>query len=278
MLHSEKGQALPIVLALLAIGGLVIVPSLDYAATSLNSSRILDEGTKGVYAADAAVEYALWSLINDETLPTQLPENINQMEANIQTEDKGECTLYFGELIRPQPGVHLDWLDVEGDMVDEGGGVYRYIITVTWQDGAVSAIKLTEVGARIPVGYTYVSGSADNFTENLSTVGPDEAQDAHGAYLLNWELDKPFPEVSENQTVQTQTFYITGTGSQEGEYAWVVALRQDVGEIGEITGTQYKITATATRPGYSRTIAKIVAEVMVTEGTAYITSWQISKQ
>ncbi len=275
-LSSEKGQALPIVLGMLAIGGLTIAGSLNYATTTLNGSRILEEGTKGIYATGAGVEHALWSLGNGISPSTQLTENINQMEVNIQTEEKGTYTLYLGELI--EPGVHCDYLDVDGDMVwDEVAQAYKYTITVTWQaDPGEPSIKLLEVGARIPVGYSYQAGSAASFAENLSTDEPAENLDGHGAYLLNWVLGTPRPEISEDEPVKTQTSYITGTGSQEGHYAWVVASREDVGAVGEITGTSYRITATATRPEDGRTTAKIVAEVMIGGGITYIVSWQIS--
>ena len=272
VISSEKGQALPLVLALLVLGGLTIAPSLSYAATSLNSARILGESMNGVYAADAGVEDALWCLENGASPSQQLPENINKMEVTIQTEEKGTYTLYFGELI--QPGEHSDYLDVDGEMVEEEPGIYKYTITVTLQ--AESTIHLKEVGARIPVGYSYQSGSADSFAENLSIGEPDETVDSLGAYLLNWELELPHPSVSQENPVQTQTFYITGEGSQEGHYAWVVASRTDIGAVGEITGTSYKITATATRPEDGKTTARIVADVMIEGETTYILSWQIS--
>ena len=273
-LSSEKGQALPIVLALLAIGGLTIAPSLSYATTSLNGSRILEEDMKGVYAAGAGVEHALWSLGKGISPSQQLPENINQMAVTIQTEERGTYTLYLGELI--QPGVHFDFLDVDGDMMWDGEAeAYKYIITVSLQQE--STMHLKEVGARIPAGYSYQSGSAASFTENLSTDEPEEILDTRGVYMLNWELGIPQPSVSQENPVQTQTFYITITGTtseEEGDYAWVVANRTDVGAVGEIAGTSYKITATATRPEHGRTTAKIVADVMIGE-TTYITSWQI---
>lgn len=275
ILSSQKGQAQPIVLALLVIGGLTIAASLNYTTTSLKSSRILEEGVKGVYAADAGVEDTLWFLARGTSPSTQLPENINRMEVNIQTEETGNTTLYLGELI--QPGQHSDYLDVDGDMVwDEEAQAYKYTITVTWQPEAPSILHLKEVGARIPVGYSYQSGSAASFAENLSTGEPDETLDTLGAYLLNWELGLPQPGVSQEDPVQTQTFYLTGEGSQEGHYAWVVANREDIGAIGEISGTSYRITAIATRPGDGRTTARIVAEVIIGGGITYIVSWQIS--
>ncbi len=275
MISSEKGQILPLVLALLVFGGLVIAPSLSYAATSLNSSRILAEGMNGVYAADAGVEDALWCLRNGISPSEQLSGNINQMQVAIQTEEKGTYTLYLGELIRP--GEHSDYLDVDGEMIwDEEAEAYKYTITVTWQpESGMPVIHLEGIGARLPVGYSYQSGSAASFVDNLSTDEPDETVDSVGAYLLDWEFGTPEPSVSENNPVQTQTFYITGAGSQEGDYAWVVASRDDIGAIGEITGTSYRITTTATRLGDGRTTAKIVSDVMLGE-MIYILSWQIS--
>ncbi len=274
---GEKGQVLPAVLALLVLGGLAIVPSLNYAATSLNAGRIISEGVRGVYAADAGVEDALWSLENGISPPQQLSENINQMEVTVQTEDKGTYTLYLGELI--QPGEHSDHLSVDGEIVwDEGAEAYKYTITVTWQPlPGIPVIHLVEVGARLPVGYEYQQYSSAMFPENLSTDDDNELTqtlDTSGTWLLNWDLKSSNPSVSEGNPVQTQTFYITGEGSQEGHYGWVVASRTDIGAVGEITGNSYKITATATRPGDGRTTAKIVAEVMIGE-TTYIVSWQI---
>jgi len=274
MISSEKGQILPLVLALLVFGGLVIAPSLSYAATSLNSSRMLEERMNGVYAADAGVEDALWCLRNGISPSEQLSENINQMQVAIQTEEKGTYTLYFGELI--QPGEHNDYLDVDGEVIwDEEAEAYKYTITVIWQpESGVPVIHLRGIGARLPIGYSYQSGSAAGFVDNLSADEPDEMVDSVGAYLLDWEFGTPEPSVSQSNPVQTQTFYITGEGSQEGDYVWVLASREDIGAIGEITGTSYGITATATRPGDGKTTAKIVADVMIAE-TTYILSWQI---
>ena len=276
MLSGERGGALPIVLALLALGGLTIASSLNYASTSLNAERILDETMKGVYAAEAGVEDTLWSLA-EGVPPQQLLENINQMEVDIQTEEKGFYTLYLGELI--EPGGHSEYLDIYGEVIwDEGAEAYKFTIIITWQPNeGTPVIHLEEVGARLPLGYSYQSESAADFVDNLSTGEPDEAVDGLGAHLLNWELGTPQPEVSEVNPVQTQTFYITGDGELEGDYTWVVANRVDVGAVGEIAGTKYKITATATRPGDGKTTAKIVADVMIGEGTVYIVSWQISK-
>lgn len=276
IVSSEKGQALPIVLGLLVLGGLTIASSLGYTATSLKSSRLLEEDVRGIYAADAGMEDALWSLTNGWPPGIYIPELINKMAVFIQTEEKGTYTLYLGELI--EPGEHSDYLEVDGEIVwDEEAEAYKYTVTVTWQpDSGTPVIHLEEIGARLPLDYSYQPWSAASFEENLSTDEPDETLDALGAYLLNWELGPPSPSVSENETVRTQTFYILGEGSQEGNYTWAVANRDDIGAAGEITGTSYKITTTAKRPENGETTAKIVADVMIEEGTAHILAWHIS--
>ena len=59
-----------------------------------------------------------------------------------------------------------------------------------------------------------------------------------------------------------------------GDYAWVVANRQDIGAVGEFYGAGYKITATAAGVS-SKTTTTIVADVMIGGGMTYIVSWQI---
>lgn len=276
---SEKGQALPIVLVLLAIGSLTIAVSLNYATTSLKGSEIVEKKTEGIYAAGAGVERALWSLGGGGTPPTQLSENISGMAVGIETQNKGTFTLYFGELINVD-AVHSDWLDVTGNITALGGDVYRYTITVIWQPGSgLPGIKLEEVGARLPIGYTYQVGSAD-IVGNLSRNDPPLPipTDTYGAYLLRWNLGTPRPEVSSSQPTRTQSFNIIGTGSTSGHYANVLAQPDAIGPVGEITGTRYKITATATRPADGKIAAEVVTETMIQDdGTINILSWQITK-
>ena len=275
ILKDESGQALLITLAMLVIGGLTIVPSLNLTFSSVKSSHRLEEGTRGTYAADAGIEDTLWALANGLSPSSQLPDNINGMQVNLQTVDKGVYTVYLGELI--EPGGHSEYLDVSGNITwDPGADAYKYTITVTWiPNPGPPTIHLGEVGARIPVGYTYQAGSAADFAENLSTDEPEETLDGQDAYLLNWDLGTPAPYVSGAQPVQTQIFYIDGTGNLEDYYSWVVADREDIGAVGEITGTAYRITARALCPETGETTATIVAEIMIGGGVTHITSWQI---
>jgi len=274
IVKGETGQALPAVLILLVLGGLLIAPSLSYASTSLNSSQAVVENTNGLYAADAGVEDTLWCLENGVPAHTSLSETLNGMAVTIQIEDKGEYNLCAGEWI--EGSEHCKFLTVSTNMTWDGGaGAYKYTITVTRQPESSGNIKLTEVGARLPPGYGYQPGSAALFGNNISTGEPDDTLDQYGAHLLEWDLPPPYPELSAGDPTRTQIFYATGAGDLEGYYAWVVAQREDVGGLSEVIGNVYIITATATRSGGGEVITRVVADVVETGGEVHITSWQI---
>ncbi|MFC2051955.1 hypothetical protein ACFLT4_04425 [Chloroflexota bacterium] len=273
-LSCQKGQALPIVLGLLAIGGLTITVSLNYATTNLNGSRIVDERVRGIYAAGAGVERALWSLGRGEGPPTQLSENVSGMAVGMETLDLGTFTLYQGELA--DPGAQSNKLDVSSNITWVEDDRYRFEITVTLL--VDQTIHLDTTGARIPPGYDY--DNSVTRSDGEATSDPEITQDDQGAYLLNWlwnDWGLTRPRLDKDNTEFTLTFYINGTGSLAGQYAWVVADPGAIGLVGEITGTRYRITATATRPEDGRTTAEIASDVMIQDdGTMNITSWQIS--
>lgn len=272
---SQKGQALPVVLALLVVGGLTISPVLHHAAAGLISSRTIAKGVKGVYAAEAGVEYALWCNKHSVPVPAQLPETANQLQVSIQSHDKGIYTVRFGELVQTEE--HSIWLDVDGIMEwDNGAGKYRYTITVTWQPvPGTPVIHLGEVGVRLPVGYSYEPWSALLFDDNLSTVEPDRGEDFNGAQMLKWTFSSPYPYVSKAEQMRRQAFYLNGSGELGGDYTWGVAIRSDVGVVGEITGNLYLITSTA-RTQSGEVTAEITADVLEADRT-YVITWSISK-
>jgi hypothetical protein len=62
ILKEQAGQALPMALILLVLGGLIIVPMLSLMTTNLNANRVVETKTEGIYAADAGIQDALWKL------------------------------------------------------------------------------------------------------------------------------------------------------------------------------------------------------------------------
>lgn len=76
-LRNEEGFALPTALVLLLVGGLLVVPSISLAYTSITANRAADEADKSQYAADAGIEYAYWQIKNNTNL--QLPATGQQI-------------------------------------------------------------------------------------------------------------------------------------------------------------------------------------------------------
>ncbi|MFC1991403.1 hypothetical protein ACFLVC_01550 [Chloroflexota bacterium] len=279
LVNGERGQALAIVLGLLAIGGLTVAGTVNYATTSLKSNQIIQENTRGIYAAGAGVEYSLWALLGNGTPLTQLPENVNQMQVNINIveEDEALYTLYLDELVEIDSMVHSDWVVVSTNITLVGGTTSNYTISIIRLEEADGTIKLKELGAVLPMGYTYVPDSAALFPENISPDNPtDTGNLASGAQWLKWIWAPGIgrPLITGNHT---QGFYIDGTGSLDGAYAWLVAQSNDIGEVSEILGVMFRITSTAVRPEDGRTMAKINCDVIIGSGKTYILSWRISK-
>lgn len=278
IITNQKGQALPLVLGLLLLGGVTLAPTINFAASSLTGIRNNEMTIRGRYAADAGVEYVIWAVRNGQIPPLQLPENVNDMAVSLQYLDKGIYTLYLGELVASS--VHLDYLAISGDMVwDAGAQAYKFTITITWQpDQGKPVVHLDEVGAKLPRGYTYWTGSANSFPENLSRAEPTVTTDVSESQMLNWVLGSPAPSVSQHDPVATQSFYINESEVAPGDYSWVVADRDDAEVVGTVRGYLYIITATATRPQDGVMTGQIKADVIITEsGSVYVISWKVLK-
>jgi type II secretory pathway component PulK len=74
---GQNGQALPIVLAALALGIMVVAPFLSHASANLISARAYQQMLYEQYSADAGIEQAIWSLTEDN-LASQIAEVNNK--------------------------------------------------------------------------------------------------------------------------------------------------------------------------------------------------------
>lgn len=82
-IKGQKGQALPIVLVLLVLGGLVIAPTLQHASTSLKGHEVLERKSDELYAADSGIDYALFKMSNGETTINDYQLNGKTVSVNI---------------------------------------------------------------------------------------------------------------------------------------------------------------------------------------------------
>jgi hypothetical protein len=265
-IRDNHGQAMIAALICFALGGLAIAPVVSYAGTSVKSVTLKKSSLQGLYSADAGIEDVLWSLKNGTQPHTSLSQNLNNMQVAMNTENKGEYTLVAGDWVTTGP--HSSDLSIETSMVwDDGHNAYKCTITCTWT--GPGQCKLIEVGARLPPGCDYEAWSAALFGGNLSIDEPNNQLDGQGSHMLSWS----FPKISIAE--RTQIFYITGDGEQEGGYGFAEASREDVGEVGELIGAFYIVTATATNPQSGMVTGKVVADVMLKTDNMYIVSWRM---
>jgi cytoskeletal protein CcmA (bactofilin family) len=87
--NSQKGQALPIALVILAAGILIIAPFLDYASSNVTGSQTYGQSITEQYSADAGVEYAIWSLQNGELDVPEFALNNNTVNVTVESEGEG---------------------------------------------------------------------------------------------------------------------------------------------------------------------------------------------
>lgn len=80
---NEKGQALPVVLILLVLGGLTIAPLLAHMSTGLNATRIHHEKMVEQYNNDSAIEHATWRLLYDSDFVESMTPDDPSVEYSI---------------------------------------------------------------------------------------------------------------------------------------------------------------------------------------------------
>lgn len=276
--NRQAGIALPAVLICMALGGVLIAPSMAFVSSSLKVTLSQHDRIRGAYAAEAGVEDVLWRVKNSQSPRTTLPETPSGMNVTMSTESRGNYTMYAGEWVTTNE--HYDWLLVTSNVTwDAGHGAYKYVVTITWDvsDDPSAVIHIAEIGARLPMGYTYETGSTALFGSNLSQFEPAITADREGAQMVNWVFETPRPSVRKNDPTRTQTFYMSGSGEINNNYSWAVAERTDVGPVGELSGSFYTITSIATRPSGGLT-ARVVANAMMADNSVYIISWRIYGQ
>jgi len=75
-LKLESGGSLPAALITLAVGSLLLTPFLSFVSTRSLGTRAAGETFSEQYAADAGVEFGIWSLLNDLAFRIQVDSSI----------------------------------------------------------------------------------------------------------------------------------------------------------------------------------------------------------
>ncbi|MFB0559199.1 MAG: hypothetical protein ACETVS_01520 [Dehalococcoidales bacterium] len=286
--NSQRGQALILVLIALALGGLLIVPTLNYVNTGLFETRVSEDELLRQYAADAAVEYSLWQLkYNVDNLTGQLdPDNpstnttitVNGIEVPIITEitqsplgDDWPFPVPVSE-----SGIHLTTvLVIEAPFFSADGQTAYFTHKIYMYNSGSSAVHMKGVFQQLDPSFTYVEGSYAGFEADLTEAYVDD----------HWELNFDFTEPLPKLDAEDATFvsFVASTTEEVGENTfsgsgWVSysAFAAEEGE--ELFNGEYGPAYVGCYYDVIVTIGSytVVVNVGITEeGELIIFSWQI---
>jgi len=301
LIKGERGLALPLVLVLLLLGGLIIAPLLGYMTTGLKAGEVHEESMERLYAADAGVEDALYQIIrNNPLLPVDLGDSwsyyledlageyINGNSVHIEIKAEADLSTFLEnmDIGLTDPGVHQEWAAI-GDNTTVG----EYTITVTYNGSAANKF-IYGVGAWLRGDYTYEdeedpeNSLSGNMTVDFPNVIITEPFSYKGGtvFWLEWEgSDRPNFGTNPDVYVRSLTFrYDPPVEPPPLHIAWVKVGSQDVGTVptSQVFG-EYTIIATAsdiTTGKQTQLVAYITWERSgeTEPAVVNITDWEIS--
>jgi hypothetical protein len=174
MRNSERGQALPLALLVLAAGTLIIAPFLSHASSNLIGSRIYGQVITEQYSCDAGVEWALWRLTENPVLTT----NTNYHTTSLQP---------FPNEINGSSFPTTEIRFVESDRGSIG------TITPEWQDGKgwhdypISQVTF----GTLTVVINNITASQDVQIRLKNPSRPPQHFQGDGPYIADFEIDDP---------------------------------------------------------------------------------------
>ncbi|HEY41792.1 MAG TPA: hypothetical protein G4O18_08045 [Dehalococcoidia bacterium] len=265
---GEEGVTLLIVLLMMTVGSLLIVPTLSFISTSIQTGEVFEEKVEALYAAEAGVEDALWRMANNK--PSSFPYSYELTDINGMTVS---VVINAVETIAGQDvgtgGVHDDYLIITKSVV-YNDGIYDYTLSVN-NDGTGN-VKVEMILIDLPpgLGYVWDSTGGDLYGDNPAVIG-----DSSTGITLFWEFIPPYPTIPEEAT-RIHTFQLSSLTEISGAegHGCVKATRQDVGTVWDSDSHPYSITAQA--KDATDTVVSTIRTGFWEAGIISITCWQVN--
>ncbi|HUT68922.1 MAG TPA: hypothetical protein VMW86_10310 [Dehalococcoidales bacterium] len=263
LIKGQDGIALPSVLAMFAVGSLLIVPSINYVATNLNTGSIIKEEFRGIVAADTGVEDALWNIKNDSPNfqePYTLTDiNGLSVDINIDTVDT-----IWGEIV--DSGHHSEWISTTANLT-YNAGIYDYTLAVS--NNGSGNIRVLKILIDFPPNLDYEPYSTDS---EILDFEPEKMGASESGIALVWEGASSM--INPDETVYHR-FQLNGPEGMEDEegIGVIKTQRDDIGTVWIGDVQPYSITAEA-KDG-TETVITIRAGVLQYYSLLEINSWQI---
>lgn len=239
---QETGHALLIVLVMFTIGSLMLVPTLNSAATNAKIVKKYEKNFQAYYAAEAGVEDALWKVKSEivENLPYayELPA-VNGFSVDVTISDVTEIAgVQIGE-----EGVHEGWLKIEKYTSYNSG---NYTFTLSLKNNGGGNMKIEKLLIDFPTQLQYVAGSTSG---NICFDEPDVIGTPEMGITVLYEIPSPFYNIGPGDT-EGQVFQLSGPPdiAVVDAHSVVKASREDVGTVWDADSKPCKVTAQASTP------------------------------
>lgn len=289
IVKEQRGQALPIVLVLLVIGGLLVAPCLGYVSTTLKVGQMYEERMAELYAADSGGEDALWKIIHDSAVQAMeyddppITYNLNdQVNNKVVTVTIDKRWLLEGlEEYHPGMTPHSDWA-VVGRVKDSG--VYEVEIVFAPRNEQGEPIagnrRLERIGVWLPTGFAYAGSSS-----GITTNDPNNDHN-RGGIVLTWDWAKgKGPQFKTNPAqghwpdVKTQVFSFTPIDRPpEGDFAWVRFGPKDIYLSWDENIFNFNIVSKARDTPTSEGLTQIESNVTKKPDSLAVITWEFSLQ
>jgi len=172
MRNSERGQALPLALLVLAAGTLIIAPFLSHASSNLIGSRIYGQVITEQYSCDAGVEWGLWRLTENPVLTTNTnyhTTSLQPLPSEINGSSFPTTEIRFVESDRGSMGtITPEWQDGKG-----------------WHDYPISQVTF----GTLTVVINNITASQDVLVRLKDRPNPTQHFQGDGPYIADFEID-----------------------------------------------------------------------------------------
>jgi hypothetical protein len=224
-MHSQRGQALTLVLIALVLGSMMITPIFQYVNTGLVAAGVSEELLLQQYAADAAVEYSLWQLkYNIDGLTDGLdPENpssdtsitVNGIEVPVTTEISQSPQDDTGPfpVLPSESGIHLAVaLTIVPPSWSASGQTAYFTHLVYIYNYGTSRAHLKSLFQQLDPALTYVAESYEGPVADLTMT------EVNDHWELNFGFGEPLPKLDEQEAMVLS--FIASASGNAGEYTF----------------------------------------------------------
>jgi hypothetical protein len=231
LIKTEKGQALPMVLILMVVGGLILAPLLSYSTEGLKVSQAYESMADEFYAADAGIEDGLWQIKYDHLkelfsnyerydydatyeYPILYPVEVNDMDVEVEIEN-----IWIPDIEEPATLAEANWLAGTDKLIIAGCVpaelTQQVKIHYKKEEGDPEQLFITSIGIWLPPGYSYDGEGEDSaaLEEALAELGYALETDSYkGGEAVVWSnfsdppsFTAPLPGVREQDNPMTCT-------------------------------------------------------------------------